>query len=169
VWTVAFAVARSRGTLPELARELERAPGPVEWDMLGRVRDAQGDLEGALVATRAALTAAPATSRSAAASSRCSTSSERAGRHGYAGGAGAPAADDSQLAVELIERQTRRGHRDEAAAAFESRHHHFGHNRARCSSSPRWRPASVRIGARLRPGSGSTSSIPRTRSSSSAR
>src|SRR5262249_37161557 len=38
VWSVAFAVARSRGALPELARELERAPGPVEWDTLGKVR-----------------------------------------------------------------------------------------------------------------------------------
>src|SRR4030095_14619915 len=59
VWTVAFTVARSRGAPPELAREVERAPGPVEWDVLGRVRDALGDLEGALVATRAALAAAP--------------------------------------------------------------------------------------------------------------
>ena len=59
VWAVAFTVARSRGTLPELARELERAPGPVEWDVLGRVRDALGDLEGALAATRSALAAAP--------------------------------------------------------------------------------------------------------------
>src|SRR4029077_16605202 len=59
VWSVAFTVARSRGTLPALARELERAPGPVEWDVLGKVRDALGDLEGALAATRAALAAAP--------------------------------------------------------------------------------------------------------------
>ena len=35
VWTVAFAVARSRGTLSELARELERAPGP---GRMGRAR-----------------------------------------------------------------------------------------------------------------------------------
>jgi predicted Zn-dependent protease/HEAT repeat protein len=130
-WTVAFAVARSRGTLPELARELERAPGPVEWDVLGRVRDAQGDLEGALAATRAALTAAP---RDVEIGRRVVALFDQLGNE--ADGTATleelvrRLPDDSQLAVELIERQTRRGHREEAAAAFDRAITRFGGNRS---------------------------------------
>jgi tetratricopeptide (TPR) repeat protein/HEAT repeat protein len=50
VWTRAIEVARNANTLPALAGELARAPGAVEWEMLSRVRDELGDLEGALEA-----------------------------------------------------------------------------------------------------------------------
>ena len=130
VWTVAFAVARSRGTLPELARELERAPGPVEWDVLGRVRDAQGDLEGALVATRAALAAAP---RDVEVGRRVVALFDQLGNEQEATATLEELVrrlpDDAQLAVDLIERQTRRGHREEAADAFDRAIVRFGGNR----------------------------------------
>jgi tetratricopeptide (TPR) repeat protein len=131
VWTVAFAVARSRGTLPELARELERAPGPVEWDVLGRVGDAQGDLEGALAATRAALAAAP---RDVEIGRRVVALFDQLGNEPDGTATLEELVrrlpDDAQLAVELIERQTRRGHHEEAAAAFDRAIARFGGNRS---------------------------------------
>jgi predicted Zn-dependent protease len=131
VWTVAFAVARTRGTLPDLARELEREPGPVEWDVLGRVRDAQGDLEGALAATRAALAAAP---RDVEIGRRVVALFDQLGNEQDGTAALEELArrlpDDSQLAVDLIERHTRRGQREEAAAAFDRAITRFGHNRS---------------------------------------
>ncbi len=131
VWTVAFAVARSRGALPELARELERAPGPVEWDVLGRVRDAQGDLEGALAATRAALTAAP---RDVEIGRRVVALYDQLGNEQDATATLEDLVrrlpDDSSLAVDLIERQTKHGHRAEAAAAFDRAIARFGGSRS---------------------------------------
>jgi tetratricopeptide (TPR) repeat protein len=130
VWSLAFTVARSRGTLAELARELERAPGPVEWDMLGRVRDALGDLEGALVATRTALAAAP---RDVEIGRRLIALHDQLGNEDDATAVMAELVrrlpDDSQLIVDLIERQTRHGHRAEAAAAFDRATTHFANNR----------------------------------------
>ena len=131
VWTVAFAVARSRGTLPELARDLERAPGPVEWDVLGRVRDALGDIEGALAATRAALAAAP---RDVEIGRRLIALHDQLGNENDGTAVLEELVrrlpDDSQLVVDLIERQTRHGHRAEAAAAFDKAIVHFGGNRS---------------------------------------
>jgi tetratricopeptide (TPR) repeat protein len=130
VWALAFTVARSRGTLPDLARELERAPGPVEWDVLGRVRDALGDLEGALAATRSALAAAP---RDAELGRRVIALEDQLGNEAEATATLEELvrrlADDPQLVVELIERQTRLGHRAEAAAAFDRASTRFAANR----------------------------------------
>jgi tetratricopeptide (TPR) repeat protein/HEAT repeat protein len=135
VWSVAFAAARSRGALPELARELERAPGPIEWDVLGRVRDAQGDLEGALAATRAALTAAP---RDVEIGRRLVVLHDQLGNEGDATSTLEELVrrlpEDSQLAVELIERQMRRGHRAEAAVAFDKAITRFAANRSALQS-----------------------------------
>ena len=120
VWTLAFAVARGRGTLSELARELERAPGAVEWDVLGQVRDAQGDLEGALAATRSALAEAP---RDGDIGRRLIALADRLGREQEATATYEELtrriAGDPQFPVELIDRQIRRGQRAEAAAVFD--------------------------------------------------
>lgn len=131
VWTVAFAVARSRGTLPELARELERAPGPVEWDVLGRVRDALGDLEGALAATRAALAASP---RDVEIGRRLVALCDQLGNEKEGTTTLEELVrrlpDDAQLAVDLIEREARQGHRAEAASAFDRALARFASNRS---------------------------------------
>ena len=120
VWALAFAVARNRGTLSALARELERSPGAVEWDMLGQVRDAQGDLEGALAATRSALAEAP---RDGEIGRRLIALCDRLGREQEATATYEELtrriADDPQFPVELIDRQIRRGQRGEAAAVFD--------------------------------------------------
>jgi predicted Zn-dependent protease len=130
VWTVALTVARSRGALPELARELERAPGPVEWDMLGKVRDALGDLDGALAATRAALAAAP---RDVEVARRLVALYDQLGNESEATATLAEMVrrlpDDAQLVVDLVDRQTRHGQRAEAAAAFDRAVVHFAGNR----------------------------------------
>jgi tetratricopeptide (TPR) repeat protein len=135
VWAVAFTVARSRGTLSELAGELERAPGPVEWDVLGRVRDALGDLDGALVATRAALAVAP---RDVELGRRVAALHDQLGNEREATATLEELVrrlpDDSQLAVELIDRQMRRGHRAEAAAAFDKAIVRFAGNRTALQS-----------------------------------
>ena len=79
VWSLAFAVARNRATLSTLARELERAPGAVEWDVLGQVRDAQGDLKRAGASRW--LAESPREARMAAVrSSRCTTNWPRSRR-----------------------------------------------------------------------------------------
>jgi tetratricopeptide (TPR) repeat protein len=120
VWALAFTVARSRGMLAELARELERAPGPVEWDILGQVRDAQGDLEGALAATRSALAEAP---RDGEIGRRLIALCDRLGRDQEATATYEELtrriAGDPQFPVELIDRQIRRGQRAEAGAVFD--------------------------------------------------
>jgi tetratricopeptide (TPR) repeat protein len=130
VWSLAFTVARARSALPELAHELERAPGPVEWDMLGKVRDALGDLEGALTATRAALAAAP---RDVDIGRRLAALDDQLGNEREATATLEDLVrrvpDDSQLVVELVDRQMRRGQRAEAAAAFDRAIVHFATNR----------------------------------------
>ena len=130
VWALAFTVARNRGTLPELARELERAPGPVEWDVLGRVRDALGDLEGALAATRSALAATP---RDVELGRRVIALHDQLGTKHAATATLEELVrrlpDDAQLVVDLVERQTRLGHRAEAAAAFDRASARFAGNR----------------------------------------
>jgi len=135
VWAVAFTVARSRGTLSELAGELERAPGPVEWDVLGRVRDALGDLDGALVATRTALAAAP---RDIELGRRVAALHDQLGNEREATATLEELVrrlpDDSQLAVDLIDRQMRRGHRAEAAATFDKAIVRFAGNRSALQS-----------------------------------
>ncbi|HMF43760.1 MAG TPA: tetratricopeptide repeat protein, partial [Polyangia bacterium] len=129
-WSVAFTLARNRGALPELARELERAPGPVEWDVLGKVRDALGDLEGALAATRSALAAAP---RDIEIGRRLAGLYDQLGDERDATATLEDLVrrlpDDSQLVVELIDRQMRRGQRAEASAAFDRALAHFAGNR----------------------------------------
>jgi predicted Zn-dependent protease len=130
VWSLAVTVARSRGTLPELERELARAPGPVEWDVLGRVRDALGDLEGALAATRSALAAAP---RDVELGRRLIALQDQLGNESDATATLEElvrrSPDDPQLVVDLIERETRLGHRAEAAAAFDRATVRFASNR----------------------------------------
>ncbi len=58
-WTCAREIARARGTLGALAEAMAQAPGPVEWDLLGQIREELGDLEGALAATQKAQSLAP--------------------------------------------------------------------------------------------------------------
>ncbi|HVR64473.1 MAG TPA: HEAT repeat domain-containing protein, partial [Polyangia bacterium] len=54
LWSRTLEVERRRGRLPELARELDQAPGGVEWEVLSHVRDELGDPEAALLAARRA-------------------------------------------------------------------------------------------------------------------
>ena len=135
VWAVAFTVARSRGTLAELAGELERAPGPVEWDVLGRVRDALGDLDGALAATRTALAAAPRDieiGRRVAALHDQLGNEQRPPRPWRSWCDGCPTIPS--LRSISIDRQMRRGHRAEAAAAFDKAIARFAGNRSALQS-----------------------------------
>ena len=54
VWACARELARAQGTLGALADELAKAPEPIDWDLLGQIRDELGDLEGARAATEKA-------------------------------------------------------------------------------------------------------------------
>jgi predicted Zn-dependent protease len=116
VWTCAWQIARGRGTLSALADELARTPGPVEWDLLGQVRDELGDLEGALAATERARAAAP---RDAELGRRWLGLLERLGRDDDALAAATELARkfpaDIGFAVGLGDRQFR--HRDRAGVA----------------------------------------------------
>ncbi len=120
VWTCARDVARSRGTLGALAEELEHAPGPVEWEILGQVRDELGDLEGALAATRTALDRAP---RNAAIGRRLIALLKRLGRDEDATATTAELARripfEVGFSVELASRQLRSGDRAAAGATID--------------------------------------------------
>ena len=111
VWALAFTVARGRGTLPELARELERAPGPVEFARnrmqgtgIGMTYDKTRDVLSLL--DRDKLT-------------RVLDNNNALLDHFL-----------SKLdPVELVDRQTRLGHRAEAAATFDRASARFATNR----------------------------------------
>ncbi|HEY5088927.1 MAG TPA: HEAT repeat domain-containing protein, partial [Polyangia bacterium] len=126
VWTCARDLARSRGTLGALAEELEHAPGPVEWEVLGQVRDELGDLEGALAATRTALERAP---RDAAIGRRLIALQERLGRDEEATATTAELArrlpSEVGFSTELANRQLRDGDRAAAAATLDRATIHF--------------------------------------------
>jgi tetratricopeptide (TPR) repeat protein len=118
-WRRAVVVARHRDALPALAAALAGDPGPVEWDALGQVRDELGDLEGALEAERRAAGAHPTPELGR----RIATLLERLGRDDEAVAVyedlARRSADDPSWAVELVERELRRGRRKQGEAAFD--------------------------------------------------
>jgi tetratricopeptide (TPR) repeat protein/HEAT repeat protein len=126
VWTCAREVARRRGALGPLATTLAQAPGTVEQDILGQVRDELGDLEGALAATRAALDGTP---RDAALGRRMISLLDRLGREEEAITALADLQrripDDVGFATELTDRQLGAGNRAGAGAALDRASLHF--------------------------------------------
>ena len=119
-WACAREVARARGTLGALAEAMAEAPGPVEWDLLGQVREELGDLEGALAATQKAEALAP---HDAALGDRLLRLLDRLGRDEEAMVAAQdlarrfPAEIGSSIA--LCERQRRQGDRAAADATFD--------------------------------------------------
>ena len=128
-WTRAVAVARHRDALPALAAALARGAGPVEWDVLGQVRDELGDLEGALEAEQRAAGAHPGPELGR----RIIPLLDRLGRDDEAvtvyEDLARRAPTDPTWAVELVERELRRGLRKSADA-------HFDAAAARFSRSP---------------------------------
>lgn len=119
-WNAALDVARARGRLSELADALARAPGVVEWDLLGQVREEMGDLDGALDATRRAHDLAP---RDGAIGRRLVALLDRAGHPQDARAIEEELArrrpGDVDLAAELAERQWRAGDRSGAGATLD--------------------------------------------------
>ncbi|HXU64323.1 MAG TPA: tetratricopeptide repeat protein, partial [Polyangia bacterium] len=120
IWAAARDVARTRGTLADLAEQLAGEPGVAEWDLLGDVRADLGDLEGALQAMRRAHALDP---RDLAIGRRLVALLDRTGR-----GAEARQVEeelvrrlpgDAQLVAELAERQWQSGDRAAAAATFD--------------------------------------------------
>jgi tetratricopeptide (TPR) repeat protein len=126
VWTCAREVARRRGALGALAVTLAETPGPVEQDILGQVRDELGDLEGALVATRAALEAAP---RDAPIGRRLISLLDRLGRQEESAAVldelERRIPDDVGFATELADRRFGSGDRAAAGAAIDRASAHF--------------------------------------------
>jgi tetratricopeptide (TPR) repeat protein len=129
VWTRALVVARHRDALPALAEALARAPGPVEWDVLGQVRDELGDLEGALEAERHAAGARPGP----ALGRRMVALLDRLGRDDEAAAVYEEMErrepDDPSWGLELVERELRRGRRKQGEV-------HFDRAAARFARSP---------------------------------
>jgi tetratricopeptide (TPR) repeat protein len=119
-WTCAREVARARGRLGALAEALAEAPGPVEWDLLGQIREELGDLDGALAATREAETSAP---RDVALGERLLRLLDRLGRDEEAIVAARDLArrlpSEIGFSITLCERQRRRGDRAAADADFD--------------------------------------------------
>ena len=128
-WTLAVAVARHLHPLPDLAAALARDPGPVEWDFLGQVRDELGDLEGALEAERRAAGTHPGPELGR----RIAALLDRLGRDDEAVAVyedlARRAGDDPSWALELVERELRRGRRKQGEA-------HFDRAAARFAGSP---------------------------------
>jgi tetratricopeptide (TPR) repeat protein len=125
-WQRAVAIARRRDALPALAAALARDPGPVEWDVLGQVRDELGDLDGALVALRRAAGARPSPDLAR----RIAALLDRLGRGDEAVAVyeelARRAGDDPSWALELVERELRRGRRAQGQAAFDRAAARFG-------------------------------------------
>ena len=119
-WACAREVARARGTLGALAEAMAEAPGPVEWDLLGQVREELGDLEGALAATQKAEALSP---RDAALGDRLLRLLDRLGRDGEAIVVARELAhrlpSQSRFSVALCERQWRQGDRAAADLTFD--------------------------------------------------
>ena len=119
-WACAREVARARGTLGALAEAMAEAPGPVEWDLLGQVREELGDLEGALAATQKAEALAP---RDAALGDRLLRLLDRIGRDEDEIAAARDLAhrfpSQIRFSVALCERQWRHGDRAAADVTFD--------------------------------------------------
>ncbi|HSZ80885.1 MAG TPA: HEAT repeat domain-containing protein [Polyangia bacterium] len=119
-WTRAVAVARHRDALADLGASLAREAGPVEWDILGQVRDELGDLEGALEAERRAAGPHP----SAELGRRIVALLDRLGRDDEAvtvyEDLARRAPTDPSWSLELVERELRRGLRKQAEAHFDA-------------------------------------------------
>jgi tetratricopeptide (TPR) repeat protein len=128
-WARALVVARHRDALPALAAALAREPGSVEWDVLGQVRGELGDLEGALAAERRAAGA----HLDAELGRRIVALCDKLGREDEAVAVyeelARRAPDDPSWALELVERELRRGRRRQGEA-------HFDHAAARFAASP---------------------------------
>jgi tetratricopeptide (TPR) repeat protein/HEAT repeat protein len=128
VWLSAVKIARHRDALPELAETLARDPGPVEWDVLGQVRDELGDLEGALEAARAAARQRPSVNLAR----RILELLDRLGRDDDAATAHETLArlapHEPRWTLELVERALRRGHRKQGEDVFDSATARFGRN-----------------------------------------
>jgi tetratricopeptide (TPR) repeat protein len=133
-WERAVAVARHRDALPALSRELARAPGPVEWQFLGVVREELGDLEGALAATREAARACP----SPELGRRVLGLLERLGRDdeiapAYEAFARA-APRDPAWALALVDHELKRGHRRRAGEHLDAAAKRFARDRGALTS-----------------------------------
>ena len=119
-WACAREVARARGSLGALAEALAEAPGPVEWELLGQVREELGDLDGALVATRKAQALAP---RDVGLGDHLLRLLDRLGREGDAIVAARDLVrrlpSEIGFSVTLCERQWRHRDRAEAGASFD--------------------------------------------------
>ncbi|MES1166151.1 MAG: hypothetical protein ABUR63_10350, partial [Verrucomicrobiota bacterium] len=120
LWSAARDVARARGTLAQLADTLAQDPGPVEWNLLGEIREELGDVEGALVATRRARSLEP---RDAALGRRLVALLDRAGQPNEARQVGEELARalpaDAALAAEVADRQWQAGDRAAAGATMD--------------------------------------------------
>jgi tetratricopeptide (TPR) repeat protein len=125
IWSVVIGAARIQGALPELAQRLQlrvaRTPTAVEWDMLAEVREEMGDLDGALAAARAAEAMVP---RQVEIARRVISLLDRLGHDKEAALAHAELARrlplDGRVAVDLVDRQMRTGHRTEAVATLDA-------------------------------------------------
>ncbi len=130
-WACAREVARARGTLGAIAEDLAKAPGPVEWDLLGQIREELGDLDGALPATREAEALAP---RNAELGRRLLGLLDRLGRDGEAIEAAQKLArqlpSEIGFSIGLGERQWRHGDRTAAGATFDRTLVRFSHEPA---------------------------------------
>jgi tetratricopeptide (TPR) repeat protein/HEAT repeat protein len=128
VWLAAAKIARRRDTLPELAETLARDPGPVEWDVLGQIRDELGDLEGALDAARRAASSRP----SVELARRIVALLDRLGRDDEAATAHETltrlAPHEPRWTLELVERALRRGRRKQGDVLFDRAAARFARN-----------------------------------------
>ncbi len=137
VWLRITDVARRRGTLAELAKQLE-APalerGPAEWESLSEVRDELGDLNGALEAARHAQSRQP---RDVEIGRRVAALLDRLGREDEVTAELAALAhlapSDPRFTIDLIERQFRTATKDEARAELDRAIARFGNNPAALS------------------------------------
>ncbi len=123
VWLRIMEIARRRGTLAQLAKQLE-APalerGPAEWESLSEVRDELGDLNGALEAARRAQAKQP---RAVEIGRRVAALLDRLGRESEVTAELAQLArlapGDPRFTIDLIERQFRTATKDEARAELD--------------------------------------------------
>ena len=132
VWLRIMEIARRRGTLAELAKQLE-APGlergPAEWESLSEVRDELGDLNGALEAARHAQSRQP---RDVEIGRRVAALLDRLGREDEVTAELAALArlapSDPRFTIDVIERQFRTATKEEARAELDRAIARFGNN-----------------------------------------
>jgi tetratricopeptide (TPR) repeat protein/HEAT repeat protein len=132
VWLRIMEIARRRGTLAELAKQLEApalARGPAEWESLSEVRDELGDLNGALEAARHAQSRQP---RDVEIGRRVAALLDRLGREDEVTAELAALAhlapSDPRFTIDLIERQFRTATKEEARAELDRAIARFGNN-----------------------------------------